>query len=466
MRIATRLTLLFVALTFLVALTVGWFAVVMSSRAQYATLDSSINSVVASGLRNPNTALSNALYVVQRDGFDLTLDVVDPSGEITQVNAASTPLRANPTVSDVRNSLSQIATEENLPGFVIRSLNVGGGDYLVVAGSTAGITKQNQHLALVVASAAVVVALLGLFLARLVMRRDLRTMERLIEFAGHVASGDETSQVPVDRGSKDLRELREALGVMVAALRERIEVEARSSRAMQQFIDDASHELRTPLTVVKGYNELMVGGSMSPEQQQRALQRVQREVQRREELVRDLLLLAQVREAPHHAEEIINLSDVVRARMSDFVQEHPQRDARVEVNDGVLIRARPEFLDRLVGNALTNILRHTPESAPLRVSLRRVDDAVLLTVEDGGPGLPVYGVRPQRFQRFDESRSRETGGSGLGMSIMADVAELLGGSLTTQRSELGGLALRFRLPVAGKDVYSTTSSPLTSSATT
>ncbi|MGC1238779.1 MAG: hypothetical protein WA860_08340, partial [Acidimicrobiales bacterium] len=63
MRIATRFTLLFVFLTLLVALTVGWFAVAESSRAQYATIDTSIDEVVASGLRNPNTALSNALYV-------------------------------------------------------------------------------------------------------------------------------------------------------------------------------------------------------------------------------------------------------------------------------------------------------------------------------------------------------------------------------------------------------------------
>ena len=95
MRIATRLTLLFVFLTLIVAFTVGWFAVAMSSRAQYATLDSSINSVVESGLRNPNTALSNALYVVQRDGFDLTLDVVFPDDQITQVSTPPDPMRAN-----------------------------------------------------------------------------------------------------------------------------------------------------------------------------------------------------------------------------------------------------------------------------------------------------------------------------------------------------------------------------------
>ena len=211
MRIATRLTLLFVLLTLLVALTIGWFAVDMSSRAQYATLDSSINSVVDSGLSNQNDALSDALYVVQRDQYDLTLDVVFPSGVITQVSTPNDALRRRPTLADVKNSLKRVISEGNLPGFVIRSVNVGGGDYLVVAGSTAGIKKQNQHLALLVASAAVVVALFGLVLARQVMRRDLRSMERLIDYAGDVAGGGDTGPAPPSEGSRDIKELRGAL---------------------------------------------------------------------------------------------------------------------------------------------------------------------------------------------------------------------------------------------------------------
>ena len=448
MRIATRLTLLFVALSLLIAFTIGWFAVAMSSRAQYATLNSSINSVVDSGLSKPDTALSNALYVIQRDQYDLTLDVVFPSGEITQVSSpAADALRRHPTQADVKASLRSVTQVGDLPGYEIRSLNIGGGDYLVVAGSTASIEKQNEHLALLVALAAVVIALVGLALAREVMRRDLRSMERLIDYAGDVANGDEAGPVPPSEGSRDLQELRGALVVMVEALQERIDVEAKNSRAMQQFIDDASHELRTPLTVVKGYNDLLASGQASPEQQTRAVSRVQREVERMEALVRDLLLLAEVREAPRHDEHQVNVSELVSARVHDFVLEHPERPLTREIQPGVTMPARADYVDRLTGNALTNVLRHTPDDAPVRVTLHADQDTVTLVIEDGGPGLPIYGVRPQRFQRFDDSRSRETGGSGLGMSIMADVAESLGGSMTTEASSLGGLRLRFSLPL-------------------
>ncbi|HWD96196.1 MAG TPA: HAMP domain-containing sensor histidine kinase [Acidimicrobiales bacterium] len=448
MRIATRLTLLFVVLTLIVSLTVGWFAVAMSSRAQYATLDGAINEVVDSGLRNPNTALSNALYVVQRDNYDLTLDVVFPNSEITQVNTPPDPLRVSPTLSNVKGSLNNVVQPGNLPGYRIRSLDIGGGDYVVVAGSTAGITKQNQHLALLVAAAAFVITLLGLALAREVMRRDLRTMARLIDYAGDVATGDETGPVPVSEGSRDLQELREALVVMVDALKERIEFETKNADAMQQFIDDASHELRTPLTVVKGYNELLASGTVSAEVQVRAVSRMQREVLRMEELVRDLLLLAELREAPQHVTQRIKLSELVESRFEEFALEHPERTVTIDVAKGLSVEARLDLVERLLNNALTNVLRYTPSGAPVRVTLRGSSPQMTLLIEDGGPGLPVYGERPQRFQRYDESRSRETGGSGLGMSIMADVAETLGGSMNTEKSSLGGLALRFVIPVA------------------
>jgi signal transduction histidine kinase len=386
---------------------------------------------------------------VQRDNYNLDMDVVFPTGPPTPVKTGTVPLSGRPTFTDVHESLDRAVGVANLPGFRVRSVDVGGGDYLLVAGSTAGITKQNEHLALLVAAAALLVALLSLGLARQVTRSDFRTMTRLIDYAGDVASGNQDKPTPPSEGSTDLKELREALVIMVESLQERIAFEAQNAEAMQQFIDDASHELRTPLTVVKGYNELLASGTASAELQARAVTRVQREVERMEELVRDLLLLAELREAPHHASLRVALSDLVSQRASEFAFEHAERAVTSNVKGAIAIDGRPELVERLLNNAFTNILRYTPSDAPVRIALDAVGTTARMTVEDGGPGLPVYGVRPQRFQRFDESRSRETGGSGLGMSIMADVAESLGGEMVTGPSPLGGLRLTFVLPLAG-----------------
>jgi len=101
----------------------------------------------------------------------------------------------------------------------------------------------------------------------------------------------------------------------------------------------------------------------------------------------------------------------------------------------------------MMNNALGNIARHTPPDVPVRVTLGHVGDVVQLRVEDGGPGLPVYGQRAERFRRFDPSRSRESGGSGLGMSIMADLSGAMNGEMSTSQSSLGGLCLTFRFRV-------------------
>ena len=444
MKIATRLTILLVVLTVLVALIVGWFAVDASTGSLYSTLDGQINAVIQSGVGHPDAALSDALNVVQENSYNLTLDVVDPSGAVVQVNSpAFVALKKKPTLANVHATLAKVGVQSNLPGFRIRSIDVGGGDYLVVAGSTNAISQQGRRLALEVALIGFIVALVMLVLARLMMRKDLRTMEHLIGFASAVARGDERGEIPPSAGSRDVRELQAALATMVVALHERIAIEARSVEAMQQFVGDASHELRTPLTVIKGYNELLTNPSINEEQRARAVERVRREIDRMDLLVADLLLSAEVREAPQHLNTRVELSALVEARVDEFRNDHPEREVRHDLASGLVVRAREDLLDRLLVNSFSNIVRHTQRDTAVRVTLRRENSRAVLTVEDAGGGLPEYGVRPQRFRRFDQSRSRETGGSGLGMSIMADIAEGLGGSMSTAKSSLGGLALTF-----------------------
>ncbi len=443
MRIATRLNILLVVLTTMVALSVGWFAVGASSRAQYDALDSKINAVIGSGIGHPNEALSNALNVVQANNYDLTLDVVDPSGAVVQVATGTVALKKKPTLAEVHDMLRSVRTDSGLPGFRVRSIYVGGGDYLVVASSTSDIAERSQQLTLDVALTGFIVGLLMLGLARLVMRKDLSTMESLIGYASNVAKGDQRGAIPPSAGSRDVRELQAALSTMVGALHERIAIETRSVEAMQQFIGDASHELRTPLTVVKGYNELLTDPRINDEQRARASERVRKEIERMDVLVADLLLSAEVREAPHRLDQKVALSTLLLGRVEEFRLDHPERVVTVEVAPGLQVRGREDLLDRLLTNSFSNIIRHTSSDSPVGVSLRLRGPSAVLTIEDGGRGLPEYGVRPQRFRRFDQSRSRETGGSGLGMSIMADIAEGLGGSLRTSRSPLGGLALNF-----------------------
>ena len=165
-------------------------------------------------------------------------------------------------------------------------------------------------------------------------------------------------------------------------------------------------------------------------------------------LVNDLLFLAEVNEVPILEGTSVNLSATVRTVTSDFATDHPNRSVTTSIGDGVWVTGRGKFLERLILNALGNIARHTGDTDAVKVSLFLENSRLVLRFEDAGPGMPggSYGNRPERFQRFDDSRSRSSGGSGLGMSIMADIATSMGGTMSTARSALGGLELSFSLP--------------------
>jgi K+-sensing histidine kinase KdpD len=218
---------------------------------------------------------------------------------------------------------------------------------------------------------------------------------------------------------------------------------------MQAFLGDASHELRTPLTVIKGYVEMLSKGMMSAEEDKaRAYLRVNTEIGRMESLIHDLLLLAELGESAQRENERLDLSELLKAHGQDFATLHPDRKVELEIADHIVITGVRDYYSRFIQNALNNISRHTESGLPVKISLTRVGKSARLIIEDGGAGLPdaAYRENIQSLHRFDKSRSRESGGSGLGMSIMAGVIAKSGGHLTLRKSALGGLAVVADIP--------------------
>lgn len=216
---------------------------------------------------------------------------------------------------------------------------------------------------------------------------------------------------------------------------------------MQEFLGDAAHELRTPMTVVKGYAELLKGKQLDPERESAAFDRLNSELKRMDFLIGDLLMLAQLGEEGNIDFESIDLAELVRENISDFKEIAPTHPLTTQIDENVVLIASEKYLRRFIQNALTNIRLHTPASTPVRVSIK-ADKAIIMIIEDAGPGLPAesYGEKIRGLKRFDRSRSRDTGGTGLGMSIMNAVIERHKGTFTLRKSELGGLAIEVHLP--------------------
>ena len=216
---------------------------------------------------------------------------------------------------------------------------------------------------------------------------------------------------------------------------------------MQEFLGDAAHELRTPMTVVKGYAELLKGKQLDPERESAAFDRLNSELKRMDFLIGDLLMLAQLGEEGNIDFESIDLAELVRENISDFKEIAPTHPLTTEIDENVVLIGSEKYLRRFIQNALTNIRLHTPASTPVRVIIK-ADKQIIMIIEDAGPGLPAesYGEKIRGLKRFDRSRSRDTGGTGLGMSIMNAVIERHKGTFTLRKSELGGLAIEVHLP--------------------
>ncbi len=222
----------------------------------------------------------------------------------------------------------------------------------------------------------------------------------------------------------------------------------RSQRVkMQDFLGDAAHELRTPLTVVKGYAQLLEGNKLEPEPAALAFDRLNSEIKRMETLITDLLILAELGEERSDEFKEVNLSQLLYENIRDCSAVAPDLHMELFIEDEIMIQGSERYLQRFISNALTNIRVHTHGAIPVRIILKSGGEITLM-IEDGGPGLPVnsYGEQIQGLKRFDRSRSRESGGSGLGLSIMSAVIERHKGRLSLKRSALGGLAIEVQLP--------------------
>jgi signal transduction histidine kinase len=383
-------------ITTALSLLIGGFATISVKNSQIAVIDSQLNTIAQSVRQNSDAPVSAALDSAAEQDFNVTIALVSASGELTIVNESQLNLRNPPNELVINNSLQRAVTVDQQEGYRLISLNISGGDRLLIADSLKAtnetfVENQKRLVLFTVLADAVAIAL-----SYLLIRRNNRKLQ------------------------------------------------ADSLARMQSFLADASHELRTPLTVIKGYSEMLAKGQIAAESdREKAFERVNSEIVRMENLIHDLLLLAELGETTAPTREEVDLSELVSIYSRDFKTLNSQRSVSVEVEDSLSCLGSIDHLKRLIQNILNNISRHTPIDAPVQIKLSKNGKRISLLIEDGGPGLSETSYREgiELLNRFDSSRSRESGGSGLGLSIIAAIVHEHGGTLTLRKSALGGLAV-------------------------
>lgn len=214
-------------------------------------------------------------------------------------------------------------------------------------------------------------------------------------------------------------------------------------RRQMDFTANASHELRTPLAVIQAQSSLALAQQRNPEWYRRAFEQVNRESQRMNHLVDELLWLARFEAMPPSTKpEPVDIGVMAQHAVDRFTAVSEARHQRLNLQvkgDSPVIAASPEWLDHLIGVLLDNACKYTPDGGAVEVSVTDDGHNVRLVVEDSGPGIPE-AERSRIFDRFQRATDQH-GGAGLGLAIADAVVRATNGRWQVGTSPAGGASM-------------------------
>lgn len=458
MTLRWRITLATAALIAIAASAIGAASYFSISRAQLTAIDSTLEGSLGAA---PGRTLEreNSRRGTDRAGLysPIALAVVNRGGELLVVRPAGTA--ENPenfpaiSQSDLLAGQGRATTiSDPTTGSEYRLITrpAGRGLTAVVVTSLSDYnTTMNQILVSIVLFALGVTGL-GALASWLLVRRFFQPVDSMIAAAGAIAQGDTSMRVPGAREGTELGDLSTSLNSMIIALTDSIDRVEKSEASLRKFVSDASHEIRTPLTVIRGYAEILISRqSQIAEADKRALERIDSESKRLERLVTSLLAL-EAKESRAFPATPFKLDQVVTQHFTDLAT-ITAREVKLDIEPVEILGDRDSW-EQLLGNITQNIDRYTPPHSEVAVSLtcsdREGDNLAVLTIDDSGPGIPA-GMRYEifsRFTRLDQSRSTQTGGFGLGMSIVKAVVDAHDGTIELGDSPQGGLQIKIEVP--------------------
>jgi two-component system OmpR family sensor kinase len=296
----------------------------------------------------------------------------------------------------------------------------------------------------------VVVAATAL-LAWLIIQVGLRPLRRMGVVAGDIAAGDLSKRVEPATTNTEIGRLGLALNAMLSQIEAAFAQRTASENRLRRFIADASHELRTPLTSIRGYSEMLRrGAAESPADSDLARRRIEEESVRMSALVDDMLLIARLDQGRPLETKPVDLYAIASDAASDARAVAPQREITLDAPEPVMVRGDDTRLRQVVGNLVRNALVHTPSRTPIEIGVATHNGTAQLTVTDHGPGLRMEDKARifEPFYRADPSRSRDSGGAGLGLSIVNAVVAAHGGRVDVKETSGGGATFEVELPLA------------------
>ncbi|MFD5074334.1 sensor histidine kinase [Streptomyces sp. NPDC058371] len=370
------------------------------------------------------------------------------------------------TMAASTTEITRTVTIDGKGTYKLRACEVEPGVVLVSAAPMESINAIMRQLITVQVVAFVLAVLALVVFGRKMLRRGLKPLSDMALTAHGIASHDLTesaARLPLRADGRDggpeVAELRTAFNTMLEHIDDSLAVRAKAEQRLRRFVADASHELRTPLMSVRGYADLFQYAAANvPEERDKHLARLRAEAARMGFLLDDLLLLARL-----DAAEVDTPLRPADADLVELVQEAADafrvshRDHPLTVADGpdtLKLRLDPQRIRQVLDNLLTNAAVHTPSGTDVSVAVSVADDRALIRVTDAGPGIPAADRERvfDRFYRVDKARSRDRGGSGLGLAVARSLVRAHGGTIGLS-GEAGATVFTVSLPCGREATY-------------
>ena len=303
---------------------------------------------------------------------------------------------------------------------------------MVKAGDSADHAQAmyNESVTTVVFAAVAVAALASIALAVVLARMLARPLAEVGSAARRIAEGDYAARVPRE-GPDELTSLADSFNQMAASLE-------RQEAMRRDFIANAAHELRTPLTNLQGYLEALRDGVIVADPA--TYESLWEEAERLVRLSRSLDSLAEgdASSRPPTLHEL-DLAVAIRTALELAQPTLDRADLRVVVDlpERLPARANPDQLAQVLSNLLSNAARYTQAGGTVTVRAERRPSDLLVSIANTGEGIPADDLERvfERFYRVEKSRDRARGGAGIGLAVVKQLVEAVGGSVGVESSE-------------------------------
>lgn len=325
--------------------------------------------------------------------------------------------------SDINDLVYTTCKHEKLNPYPLRTIlyPVRGPNIIQVGISLENMESALRRLALIMVLAGGLLLLFASIGGNFIIRKALEPVKSVVRTARDISTDDLSLRIESGHRGDEIGELIETFNDMISRL-------DKSVKKIKQFSGDVSHELRTPLTIIRGEIEVLLRKERSKEEYQKILNSALEETAYLERIIDDLLFLSRIEALNKKVfEQTVQLDAILLEVMEGQEWAAKKKGVQLDIREvePAEIKGEEVLLERMLTNIVENAIRYTPAGGRIEVALDNKNGSASLWIRDTGLGIPEESL-PHIFDRFyvvDKSRSKETGGSGLGLSIVKRVAD-------------------------------------------